>query len=122
VKKVVAWWEDETGLWLITDGDVEETSTLVEWWSREIVDEVSDNIVENLEAGDRVNVSRNSTASSPTENGPNGFESSGGSSSSGRNRRTGFARYGKAWETLLLLVNALQVSDAISRHLRSTLL
>jgi hypothetical protein len=38
-RRIIAWWEDEYGLWLVTNEDDRESMSLREWWSRNMAHE-----------------------------------------------------------------------------------
>ena len=95
IKQVIAWWEDDTGLWLITDEDTEERRSLVEWWSQLMVDEEDNDVVERTE---KMRMNGSGIHSEP-KTGPSSL-----------------ARYGAACGTLLSVINCLRVRFHFSRY------
>ena len=88
IKQVVAWWEDDTGLWLITDEDTEERRSLIEVWSQYMIDE---EVIDVVEKPEKMPMNGLGTRSAPDI----------GSSS--------LARYGAACRILLSVINCLRV-------------
>lgn len=94
IKEVVAWWEDVDGLWLITDGEEDESMTLVEWWSRAMTDEEAVEDVGDVgHSKSHLNGSKHSARDFPDRNGA-----------------LNLVRWGKACEKLVQIVDALRVS------------
>ena len=96
IAEVIAWWEDDHGLWLLTNADTTQWLSLVEWWSKAMMDK---------ESPDTILHSKTSPSSAKSES-PFSFE---------ERQSKSLLLWGKACEVLLRVVHCLTVCKSSVR-------